>query len=158
MSEWVVNRWPQRLQFRAQLDVIEDLAVEDDPEGAILVGDGLLAAAQIDDAEAGVAQADRAIQIDAELVRPAMADHGQHPAQVGLINGFPAGCIQFADDAAHAISSGEGGNEQSGRDQLTRTGGEWRYAAERRLPSMSWKTRSTCSAVKPMAAAISAAE
>ena len=38
------------LQIGAQLEVIVNLAVEDDMDGAVFVGDGLMTAGEIDDA------------------------------------------------------------------------------------------------------------
>src|SRR5690606_31415786 len=42
------------LELLTELDVVEDLAVEDDQEGAVLVAEGLRAAGQVDDAQARV--------------------------------------------------------------------------------------------------------
>ena len=40
VSDAVRNRWPEATSSSAELDVIEDLAVEDDPERFVLVGEG----------------------------------------------------------------------------------------------------------------------
>ena len=58
VSEWVQKRWPRCLELGAQLDVVEDLAVEDDPDRAVFVVDRLLAAREVDDAQARVRQPD----------------------------------------------------------------------------------------------------
>ena len=50
-------------QLGAQLDVVEDLAVEGDPDGAVLVAHRLLAAVEIDDAEARVRETDVAVDV-----------------------------------------------------------------------------------------------
>ena len=57
-----------------EIGVIEDLAVIGDPEGAVFVGHGLVAAGDIDDAEAAVAQGGEGIAVVAGAVRAAMAD------------------------------------------------------------------------------------
>ena len=73
-------------QDLAQLDVIENLAVERDPDGPVLVGHGLSAAFEINDAQAGVAQADPTIgvEVDAAAIRTAMAQGRQHAAYIRL--------------------------------------------------------------------------
>ena len=70
-----------RLQARPQLHVVKDLAVEDDPERSILVAERLLAVAQIQDGKPCTAQPDTLIKQDAELIRPAVPDQGQHLTQ-----------------------------------------------------------------------------
>jgi hypothetical protein len=60
----------ERDELVAQLDVIEDLTVEDDPEIVRLVGEGLLAGGQIDDREAGVGEPRVRVTVEAELVGP----------------------------------------------------------------------------------------
>ena len=92
---------PAGFQFRTQLEVVENLAVEDDPEGAVLVGDRLLAGAEINNAEPGVAQAGKAVEINAELVRPAMTNHRQHPADALLLNRVSVGKVDYACNATH---------------------------------------------------------
>ena len=49
--------WPRALEVAPQLAVVVDLAVEDDPDGAVLVGDRLMAAFEVDDAEPAHRQA-----------------------------------------------------------------------------------------------------
>ena len=68
-------------EFFAQFGVVEDLTVVNDPVAAVLSRDRLLAGGKIDDAQAGVAEANLVVEIDAELVGSAMADHGQHAAE-----------------------------------------------------------------------------
>ncbi len=64
-----------RLEAGAQLAVIVDLAIEHDDDGAVLVGDRLMAARHVDDAEALGAEADAVGDVEALVVRPAV-DHG----------------------------------------------------------------------------------
>lgn len=54
---------PFALQFLAQLQVIEDFAVERDPHGAVVIVHWLMPAAEIDDAQAGVTKAHRFVQM-----------------------------------------------------------------------------------------------
>ncbi len=95
-------------EVAAQLDVVEDLAVEDDLDGAVLVADGLLAAFEVDDAEAPVDQAHLvplAVDVEALAVGPAMHQRGAHRGEPRL--GEPAGIAikcQDARDAAHALA------------------------------------------------------
>ena len=67
------------LELGAQLEVVVDLTVEHDPDGAILVVNGLMAACQIDDAQAPHAQADARLDMNPFVVRPTMPDHVAHP-------------------------------------------------------------------------------
>jgi hypothetical protein len=53
----VRNVWPACLELAPQVAVVVDLAVEDDPDGAILVADRLLAVVEIDDAQPPHAEA-----------------------------------------------------------------------------------------------------
>src|SRR5690606_17757081 len=63
-----------------ELAVVVDLAVEDDRDGAVFVGDGLAAAAQVDDAEPPHAEADAVGREESVLVRAATRDRRGHPA------------------------------------------------------------------------------
>ena len=65
-------------EIGAQLEVVEDLAVEGDPDGAVLVAHRLAAAVDVDDAEARVRQADVAVDVESVAVRPAMRDRPDH--------------------------------------------------------------------------------
>ena len=55
-------------QFPAQLDVVEDLAVEHGPDLSILVVDRLVAAGEVDDAQSGVGQADGRVAVESVAV------------------------------------------------------------------------------------------
>ena len=67
-------------QLVAQFDVVEDFAVEGDPEPGLGVAHRLVAAGQIDDAQPRMAQRDGTVDVDALFVRPAVRDRGQHSA------------------------------------------------------------------------------
>src|SRR5262249_40159744 len=62
---------PQRLE-------VVDLAVEDDPDGAVLVVDRLMPGGVIDDAQRPHADRDRLIQEDALIVRASMPNRAAH--------------------------------------------------------------------------------
>src|SRR5688572_9880579 len=71
-------------EVAAQLPVVVDLAVEDDPDRAVLVRDRLLAAFEIDDAEAPHAERDAFADVDAFLIGAAVHDGPAHPADLLL--------------------------------------------------------------------------
>ena len=72
---------PGPFERRAQRGVVVDLAVEDDPERAGLVGHRLVAALDVDDAQTPMAQMSPGVVIEAEIVRAAMADRVGHSPQ-----------------------------------------------------------------------------
>ena len=93
------------LQIAPQLLVVVDLAVEDDPDGAVLVRDRLEAVAQIDDAEAAHADGDAVADVDALIVGTAVRHDAAHRADLVLTNGLSVP-PDYACDAAHgALSS-----------------------------------------------------
>ena len=96
-----------RFQPGPQLNVVEDLAVKDDPERSVLVADGLLAPAKIEDAEPGAPEADWPIEVSAELIRTTMPDHAQHLADVVLRNRVTVFEIKDSCDAAHGLRARE---------------------------------------------------
>ncbi len=90
-----------RLKITSQLRVVEDLAVEHDPQGAVFVGDRLLAAVQIEDAETGVSQADVSVEVDPELVGAAVTDRPEHAAEGAPVGRRRPMQVAESDDAAH---------------------------------------------------------
>src|SRR5262249_22736102 len=85
-----------------QRGIAVDLPVEDERVTGARIDTRLPAALRIDDREPQVPECDLLVDMDAALVRPAMADRGEHAAQercVGL-RGAP-GIAGEADDAAH---------------------------------------------------------
>src|SRR5512133_433237 len=96
---------PACLEFGAQLKVIKDLTVKNDPERLILVSDGLLPTAQINDAETRIAQRRGTTEINAELVRSAVPDHAQHLADHALRNRIGIFETKNSDDATHAFEA-----------------------------------------------------
>src|SRR5215470_4827007 len=82
--------------------VVVDLAVEDHPDVAALVGQGLLAVPKIHNAQASMAERGLSVAVDATVVGSAMRDHvahAGHPArrvEIELVGGDEAG------NAAHS--------------------------------------------------------
>ena len=89
------------LQLRPQLNVVENFPVENNPHGPVLIGNRLLARVQVDDTQARVTESNRALKIDAKLIRATMANRGQHLANGPFIHGLTTFEIQYASDAAH---------------------------------------------------------
>src|SRR6185295_2389187 len=89
-------------QLRAQLHVVEDLAVEHDPQRLVLVGERLLAGGEVDDGEPGMGEAGVPVAVDAELIGTAMAQGPRHSQEGGAR--LPAGSLDVVDAryAAHA--------------------------------------------------------
>ena len=92
------ERMAPGLKFRAQLDVVVDLAIEDDSQWAR--GHGLCARGQVDDGEPLVIEADGSVDVAAFAVRAAMANRIGHVREHGALHGL-AVAIDDADDAAH---------------------------------------------------------
>ena len=71
------------LELGAKLREVVDLTVENDPDRTIFIKNGLMAAAQIDDAEAAHAESHTIFDVDALIIRSAMHDFFTH-----LMDGF----------------------------------------------------------------------
>src|SRR5262249_26303794 len=67
-----------RSQSIAQTLIVVNLAVENDPDRAVLIGKRLSAAAEVDDTEPSMPKTSGALRINSESVRSAMADDGGH--------------------------------------------------------------------------------
>src|ERR1700687_3833605 len=70
----------------AQLAVVVNLAVENNPGSAVLIMDWLLSALQIDNREPPHAQGHRALEIETVVVGPPVPDSAAHPARQLLIH------------------------------------------------------------------------
>ncbi len=70
---------PVRLELGAQLVVVVDLAVEHDPDGAILVVNRLMPGREVDDAQAAHPKRHLLVHPHALIVRSAVADDVAHP-------------------------------------------------------------------------------
>ena len=77
-SECVRSRWPARLQLPPQLEVVVDLAVEDEVAGVVFVVQGLLAARHVDDREAAEGEPGLAVEGEGGVVRAAVGERAPH--------------------------------------------------------------------------------
>ena len=93
-----------RFELGPNLGVLEELAVEDAPNGAVLVGDRLLAVSQPHDREPAVGEAEVGKVKVAVVVRPAVDDRVGHPAQGCRRCGLPARQVNYAGNSAHVAS------------------------------------------------------
>ena len=90
-----------RDQLAAQLDVVVDLAVEDDPDALVFVGERLAPAGEIDDAESGGDRGRPGAQVIAVIVGAAVRDQLGHAEDLRAID---RGCLVHATgNAAHVL-------------------------------------------------------
>jgi hypothetical protein len=87
-------------QFAAKLLLVVNLTVVDDPDRAILIGNGLFATLQVDDAQTAVAESNHAADIGTFIIRPAMRDGSEHPLDLFVLNAFQ---VVLAANTTHAI-------------------------------------------------------
>src|SRR5262245_61877151 len=66
------------LELSALLGVVKQLAIEDHPDGAVLVGDRLLAVAEADNAQSSVGEVQAVVAEEAVLIRAAVVERGRH--------------------------------------------------------------------------------
>jgi len=97
-----------RFQVFSQLGVVVDLAVENDPDIAILVGNRLMAALDVDDAQAAHGKADVFFDEEALIVGAAMRDAAVHTCEDVARNAPVAISKKDSADSAHIeiVSSG----------------------------------------------------
>ena len=88
-------------QALAQLFVVVDLAVEDYPQRAVFVSDGLVARGKVYDGQAAHGQPDVMVGVVAFVVRAAVDDEVVHGLQVGLLYRQARSVIVDSADAAH---------------------------------------------------------
>ena len=91
----------ERFELRPNLSEVVDLAVEDDPDCPVLVGQRLIAGGEIDDAETPMAEADAGADEEAVGVRSPVRDDRCHRCQTLAIDRPCRVEIEFAGDAAH---------------------------------------------------------
>ena len=107
---------PLRLELGTEVGIVVDLAVEDRPHRAVLVRDRLPAIGEADDAQAAVAHAERAAEVEPVLVGAAVRDGPVHgPQQPGVDR--PLGVeVEEAADPAHrsALVEQDDGSGASG--------------------------------------------
>src|SRR5665648_782145 len=97
----------------AQLAVVVDLAVVDEPDGVVLVGDGLVAPGAVDDAEPAVAEAHVRALEGAGVVGSAVHERRCHAPEE-----LPVGRAGEAEDAAHARELSWGSGPMTGATAL----------------------------------------
>ena len=68
-------------QVFPELDVIENLSIECDPQSALRDGHRLMPAGQIDNAQPGMGETDRTMAVDADIIRTSVADGPDHLVQ-----------------------------------------------------------------------------
>jgi hypothetical protein len=91
-----------RLEGRTQRRVVVDLAVERNPHAAVLVRHRLLARrADVDDCQAPMREADRAVDVQAGAVRTAMTQDIAHPAKAIGVNGLTRVEVNDSCKTAH---------------------------------------------------------
>src|SRR6185369_17401372 len=69
---------------RPQLAVVVDLAVEHDPDGAVLVRHGLVSVLEIDDAQPPHAEGDAVAEMDAFVIRSTVRHRAAHGADLAV--------------------------------------------------------------------------
>ena len=75
-------------QALCQLSVVLDVAIESDPDGSILVGEGLRATVNVDDAQTAVSEADSGDAMHAFTIGTAMRNGVAHRDNATLVNGL----------------------------------------------------------------------
>ena len=104
------------LQLLAQLDVVVDLAVEDEAEVGEFVDERLIGGGgEVDDGEAGVAEADTWREIGAIAVWAAVAQRGDHGLNLARGHGLAAGAHDARDTAHRSCILPESAASVSGR-------------------------------------------
>jgi len=91
-------------QLLPEFQVVEDLAIERNPQGTVLVGHGLVAAGEIDDAEAGVRQTYAILRMKSSIVRSAMRQHPDHPPKGFGSDGSPIKIVQPCNTAHNDLT------------------------------------------------------
>jgi len=95
------ERVPPRKQLLPQLGILEQLAVERDPDVAAFVRDRLATAREVDDRETSGTEGDPRLDVDLLVVGPAMGDGAGHreESRPGKLSGPVQ--VDRAGDAAH---------------------------------------------------------
>jgi hypothetical protein len=61
-----------------QFDIVENLSIEGDPDGLILVTHRLISPAKVKDAQPCMGKPNRTVYMKSRIVRPTMIHHGNH--------------------------------------------------------------------------------
>src|SRR5690242_7821423 len=97
------------LQTVPQLGEVVDLAVQHQPDRAVLVRERLMAALDVDDREAPEPESDRRAgrsglrKVVAVVVRSAMPERGRHPFEHGAV--YRPGRVDDSADPAHGLAA-----------------------------------------------------
>ncbi len=103
-------------QLLPELDVVVDLAIEDEAEVREVVDERLIGSGgEVDDGEAGVAEADTGGEIGAIAVGAAVAQRGDHGLNLARGNGLAAGAHDARDTAHRSCILPESAASVSGR-------------------------------------------
>src|SRR5260370_32610976 len=90
---------PSRDQVAPQLLVAVDFPVEHHPDGTVFIRNRLMAGIEVNDAEPPHAEAARPVEMEALVIRPAMANPVAHRADLRRVR--TAAEPQLSRDAAH---------------------------------------------------------
>ena len=97
-----VELMPGLCQFLAQVRMVIELAVIYDPDVLFLVGNGLVAGLDIDDAESPHGEADVGLDEKAIIIRPAMSNALVHFCQRVPLHAPGPIAIKHSADSAHS--------------------------------------------------------
>src|SRR5687768_9947737 len=124
------------LEIAAQLAVVVDLPVEDNPDGPVFVGDRLMAAREVDDAQPAHAERHAVTEIHPLVVRTAVHDRGAHAADVRLRyrSSIPA---HDSGNAAHRYFPPSGASPVTARGSRRRARLRSRWRIGRRIAAGS---------------------
>ena len=90
-----------RAQVGAELDVVEDLSVRDEPDGAVLAAHRLSRRfREIEDGEAPMSEADAVAELEAGAVGTAVRHRIAHAREQRAVDGGPR-LLRDSDDSAH---------------------------------------------------------
>src|SRR5262249_55092382 len=89
------------LEVLAQSAIVVNFAVEDDPDGLVLVSDGLVAGPEVDDAQTPHAQSDRGLDVVPEVIGAPVRDPVAHCLEGRQGDGMPGIRVDDARYAAH---------------------------------------------------------
>src|ERR1044072_1982216 len=76
-----VERVAEVFQLLAQLEIVVNLPVEDDPRRSVAIMNWLLAALEVNNRKAAQGETDRAVDVEAIFVRAAVTNRVVHPRQ-----------------------------------------------------------------------------
>ncbi len=108
------------LELRPPLRIIEQLAIADDGDGAVLVEDRLPPVLEPENAQAAMGKAKTRCEQEAGIVGPAMGERRAHPLHHGLVGLLATFEVDHACQAAHSASlkfSPEQGRKSPDREQ-----------------------------------------